>query len=114
MVELRPFYGRLDNRIVIFENEQGTHVGWKCVHSGEQNLDPPLIDSHCCSLTFWVSFGGVAYGCPVLVVLKTSITMSHKPHARIPSGRRPASKEMTSASVQLRDTAVCFPQDQPN
>ena len=38
----------------------------------------------------------------------TSITMSHTPHAGIPSRRKPASKDMTSASVPLEDTAVCF------
>ena len=38
----------------------------------------------------------------------TSITTSHRSRARTPSMRKPASKEITSASVQLWDTEVCF------
>ena len=65
-----------------------THVCWKCVHSGDQNLDPWFIASHRCSLTLVVSSWNVASSCPVLVLQKTSITMSHKPIARIPYRRR--------------------------
>ena len=42
----------------------------------------------------------------------TSITMSHKLSAEIPSSLRPASDEIVFASVLLCDTAVCFLQVQ--
>ena len=38
----------------------------------------------------------------------SSITRSHKSNAEKPSMRKPASKDMTSDSVQLCETAVCF------
>ena len=38
----------------------------------------------------------------------TSTTTSQRSRARIPSMRKPASKERTSDSVQLRETEVCF------
>ena len=38
----------------------------------------------------------------------TSKTESHKSRAVMPSMRKPASKDVTSGSVELCDTAVCF------
>ena len=38
----------------------------------------------------------------------TSKTESHKSRAVTPSMRKPASKDVTSGSVELCDTAVCF------
>ena len=39
---------------------------------------------------------------------KTSMTNSHKSRAGIPSMRKPESIEITSDSVELCETAVCF------
>ena len=38
----------------------------------------------------------------------TSITRSHRSRAEMPSMRKPASKDMTSDSVELCGTAACF------
>ena len=63
------FYGHLDNSVMDLENEQGTHVGWMCVHSGKQNRSPRFIASRRCSLTFVASSLGVASNCPKLMIL---------------------------------------------
>ena len=51
------------------------------------------------SLVLLVSFAGVC---------NTSITESQRPRAGIPSMRKPASREITSAFVELCETEVCF------
>ena len=54
-----------------------------------------------------------ATGLSVLESATHQFTKSHKLSARIPSNLRPTSDEISSASVVLCETAVCFLQDRP-
>ena len=72
MEGLRPFVVILITASLSSKTDRDARWLDGCVHSGEQILHPQLIASHCCSLASLV-----------LVVLNTSVTMSHKPDARI-------------------------------
>ena len=111
------FHDHLDHRTVVFEIKQTCLLA---VRLEEQNQFPlsfalPTFVTSSVRSDLARDFSLLechATGLSVLESATHQCTNSHKLSARLPSTLRPTSDEISSASVVLCETAVCFLQDQ--
>ena len=76
--------------------------------SGVANSTSPKKKPLCQTCFLVLRCFGHCCGSPRAIGSDTSLTVSHKLNAEIPSICRPSSNEIISSSVLLCETAVCF------
>ena len=94
--------------VIVLKNKRAKRCG---VRSGITSVKPKSSDLLECF--FVLPLGRISHcvcatGLPVLGMWKTSMSTSQRSSAEIPSIRNPAYEDMTSDSVELCETAVCF------
>ena len=117
---LRPFHYHLNHCFIVLKDIQHSigiimfHAWWNVINVGQieigvrgWNLFVHVLLMICRQVSPWLSyiFGFVGF---FGEEWNTSITKSQRSRAGIPSMRKPVSREITSASVELCETEICF------